>query len=153
MITTPNANKIWQLFTGKTNVINGTGKCYLGLSTSTPNADGSNFKEPTGGNYSRILLNISTVAQYVDKWGTVANGMVTNAKEICSSECLAEGGWSFTHFGIFDAETGGTPIAFDHLTDPDGEPDEDGRYPAKTLNVAYGTVAVFRKETLQLKLI
>lgn len=40
MITTPNANKIWQLYTGKIKSIAGTGKCYLCFSSTTPKADG-----------------------------------------------------------------------------------------------------------------
>lgn len=157
MITTPNANLIWQLYTGKIKSISGTGKCYLGFSSTTPNDDGSNFTEPdssTYPSYSRIQLNIYEAMTYTDKWGTVSNGAVSNAEEIVSSECQETDGWpEFTHFGIFGAETGGTPLAFDLLTDPDGEADEDGKYPAKTLTVAQNNVAVFRIGALQLKLI
>ena len=156
MITTSNANNIWKLFTGKLKNISGTGKCYLGFSITTPNADGSNFNEPdpdTYPSYSRIQLNINEAMAYTDVWGEVENGMVSNAKEFTSPECKEEGGWeTFTHFGIFDCATGGTPIAFDLLTDPDGTPDEDGNYPAKTLTVECNHVAVFRAGTLQLKL-
>ena len=154
MITTNFKNKILQLITGKSKSLSGTGFCYLGLSTTTPNADGSNFTEPTAPSYSRIRLNVNAAMQYTDMWGDVVDGVVTNKTEITSSECTETGGWGeATHFGIFDTETGGVPLAFDLLTDPDGEPDENGIYPAKSLTVAYRHVAVFRVGTLQLKLI
>lgn len=147
-------NKILQLITAKSERIDGTGFCYLGLSSTAPNADGSNFTEPSASSYARVQLNVNEAMEYTDKWGTVANGIVTNADEITTHECQEEDGWGIlTHFGIFDRETGGTPIAFDLLTDPDGEPDENGIYPAKALEITKNKVAVFRKGTLQLKLI
>ncbi len=156
MITTANRNKIWQLYTGKIKNIAGTGKCYLGFSTTTPTASGSNFSEPskaTNPSYARVQLNINDAMEYTDKFGTVSEGAVSNSKEITTPECKEEAGWgTFTHFGIFDVETGGTPLAFDLLTDPDGEPDEDGRYPAKPLTIEVNHVGVFRIGTLQLKL-
>lgn len=156
MISTPEANKILQLFTGKIKSITGTGKCYLGLSSTTPTAAGGNFTEPapaTYPSYARVQLNINEAMTYTDLWGAVADGIVTNAKEITTAECKETGGWpTFTHFGIFDAETGGTPKMWDLLTDPDGEPDEDGVYPAKELTVGLNHVGVFRIGTLRLTL-
>lgn len=154
MINVNLRNDLLSLITGKSKSITGSGFCYLGLSTSTPNADGSNFKEPTAASYARVQLNVNSAMQYTDVFGIVSDGTVTNVEEICTHECLEEEGWGeFTHFGIFGQETGGTPLAFDLLTDPDGEPDENGVYPAKTLTITKNKVAVFRKGTLQLKLI
>ena len=156
-ITTPNANKIWELYTGKSTQITGTGKCYLGFSSTKPNADGSNFTEPDPAiypSYARIQMNINEAMEWTDIWGAVAEGKVANAKEFTSTECKEEDGWpTFTHFGIFGQEEGGVPLATDFLTDPDGEPDENGIYPAKSLTVAKNHVAVFRVGTLQLKLV
>lgn len=150
-------NKILNYITAKSETISitsGTGKCYLGLSTTTPNGDGTNFTEPKAGSYARVQLNILEAQQWTDKWGTVANGTVTNKDEITTHECTEEEGWgTLTHFGIFDSVTGGTPLAFDLLTDPDGEPDENGIYPAKPLEITKNKVVVFRVGTLQLKLI
>lgn len=150
-------NKILSYITGKAKTItlsNGTGKCYLGLSTTTPNSDGTNFTEPSASSYARVQLNIMDAQQWTDKWGTVDNGAVTNKDEITTHECTEEEGWgTLTHFGIFDSLIGGTPLAFDLLTDPDGEPDEDGIYPAKALEITKNKVVVFRVGTLQLKLV
>lgn len=153
MIFTPCANEILKLYTAKINEINFGGKCYLGFSTTVPNADGSNFKEPTNASYARIQLNINEATEWTDRWGEVSGGVVTNAHEVTSPECKEEGGWpSLVFFGIFSEKEGGTPSMGDYLTDPDGEPDEDGNYPHKPLDVAVNHVAVFRKGTLRLKI-
>lgn len=158
MITTPNANKIWQLYTGKIKSIVGTGECFLGFSHTKPNADGSNFSEPDPSlypSYERIQLNINQAMAWTDKFGDVANGSVSNKYEICTRQCKESGGWpQFTHFGIFDAAKDGNLLAFDLLTDPDAEPDEvTGKRPAKPLTVSYEHVAVFNAGTLSLNLV
>ena len=154
MINVTLRNNILSLITAKSKSITGSGFCYLGLSTTTPNEDGTNFTEPSAASYARVQLNVNSAMTYTDVFGSVTNGTVTNDEEICTHECTEEDGWgTLTHFGIFGQETGGTPLAFDYLTDPDGEPDENGVYPAKTLEITKNKVAVFRKGTLQLKLV
>lgn len=149
-------NNILNLITAKVLEINvgGTGECYLGLSTTEPNDNGSNFSEPWDcPSYKRTRLNINEAMEWVDVWGKVENGSVSNKTEICTTECQ-EATWGvFTHFGIFGSEKGGTPLAFDLLTDPDGVADENGVYPPKSLEITKNKVAVFRVGTLQLKLI
>lgn len=158
MINVTLANQILSYVTSK---ISGTqltssGQCYLGFSTTTPNSTGGNFTEPSPSrypSYKRIQLNIYEASEYTDLWGTVSNGRVSNAVEVTSAECLEEGGWpEFTHFGIFPQKTGGQFLMADELTDPDGEPDEDGRYPAKPLKVEKNHVAIFSIGKLQLRL-
>ena len=160
MISVNLANKILNYIIGfETSLSSSTGKCYLGFSTQDPGSDGSAFTEPDPEqypSYARIQLNISSASQYTNKWGTVADKQVALAEEIVSPECLETGGWpTFTHFGIFNAKEIGSPIAaslmaWDLLTDPDGEPDEDGQYPPKALNVGLNEVAVFRIGALKL---
>ena len=156
MITTAYANKLLSLMTAKTDTLVGTGYCYLGLSTTVPNADGSNFSEPdpsTYPSYSRIQLNVTEATKWTDIWGDAVDGAVSNAKEFTSAECKEEAGWpECVYFGIFDSATSKTPIAVDPLTDPDGQPDDEGKYPAKSLTVEYEHVAVFRIGTLRLQL-
>ena len=161
MISVNLANKILEFITAKTNSISqtGAGLCYLGFSTRDPGSDGSQFAEPsktTYPSYARIQLNVFTAKEYTDQWGPVADKSVELLNEIVSSECLEEGGWpTFTHFGIFNSKTVGSDnstslLAWDLLTDPDGEPDEYGQYPAKTLKVNKNEVAVFRTGSLKL---
>lgn len=149
------ANRCLNLATAKTDELTGTGKCYLALSTTAPNADGTNITEPDPEqypSYERIQLSIKTALAYTDKWGSVENGTVSNAQEFTSRECLEEGGWPvFSHFVIYDAKVSGNPLVGDVLRDPDGTPDETtGLYPEATLTVAQGKVAVFRAGTLQI---
>lgn len=150
--STAYANDILKLITAKTKTLTYTGQCWLGFSSTTPTDAGENFTEPTDSSYERIQLNITAALEWTDMWGDVAEKSITNAKEIVSKECKMDAGWSFTHFGIFGSKTGGKPIAFDLLRDPDGETGDDGLKPAKKLDVARGNVAVFRVGTLTLTL-
>ena len=156
MIFTPFGNEILELVPGKVAVLETTGYCFLGLSTTVPNADGSNFNEPDPAaypSYKRIQVNINEAIQWTDHWGTVSGGEVTNSEAFSSDECLEEDGWpEMVFFGIFQTESGGTPKMGDYLTDPDGEPDENGDYPHKSLKVSYNHVATFRIGTLHLKI-
>jgi len=153
-------NNFLKLITGQVAEMKGTGQCYLGLSSTAPDENGGNFTEPefgdgigTEASYGRVQMSIAEAIEWTNKWGTPAVGKVTNSEEVTTPECKVTDGWpTFTHFGIFDCAQGGTPVAWDLLTDPDGEPDEDGRYPAKPLTVAQNQVAVFRKGTLMLDL-
>ena len=157
MLHSTYANRFLQLITAKTKTLSGTGVCYIGFSTAhEPQMDGSTFSEPspaTYPSYKRIQVAITDALQYTDKMGTPSNGVITNTSAFASEQCLETGGWpEFTHFGIFDAKTGGTLIASDVLRDPDGTPDANGLYPQTTMNVEYKQVAVFAKGALQLTL-
>lgn len=84
---------------------------HIGLSTTTPGEDGTNFTEQGASNgYVRI----STVA---GEWGPATNAdpsSKSNTTELTFPQ--ATGDWltgtDFTHFGIFDATTGGNLLAF-----------------------------------------
>ena len=159
MINSTLRNNLLSLITAKSKSLTGSGECWLGLLLTAPtNENGTGYTEPSGASYERIQLNINAAMQYTDKWGTVSGGVVTNIDEICSSECKEDAGWGtedapITHFGIFGAKTGGAALAWDKLRDITGQVDENGLYPITTLTVAKNEVAVFRKETLMLKLI
>lgn len=154
MIHTSFANKCLQLLTAKSKSISGSGLCYLGFSSTAPTKSGSNFTEPGSSypSYERIQLAITEALEYTDMWGTISNGVVSNAKEFVSRECAEEAGWpTFSHFGIFDAKEDGTLIISGVLRDPTGTPDETtGLLPEKTMTITKGEVAVFREGTLQL---
>lgn len=157
MLHTTYANKLLQLITAKATSISGTGKCYIGFSTTAPNQNGSNFNEPSPTvypSYERIQVSINEALEYTDMWGEIENGVVSNEKEFVSRECLEESGWpELFYFGVFDCPSGGTPMASGLLRDPDGTIDETtGLYPEKSLTVEYRKVAVFRAGTLQLTL-
>lgn len=163
MLHTNYANKFLNLITAQVDTLHGTGKCYIGFSSTAPNLAGENFTEPTSKSYARIQVAVTDALQYTDKMGGIDSdgnataqaygGAITNTSAFSSEQCLEEEGWpEFTHFGIFDTKTGGMPIASDVLRDPDGEPDENGLYPESTLKVEHRQVAVFKVGALQLTL-
>lgn len=150
MITTTQANNILKLFFAQTTSISGTGKCYLGLSSTTPTADGGNFTEPdpatTG--YKRAQINILEATQYTNQMGTPADGSISNVEEITFPEALVAYPAPITHFGIFGAQTGGTPLYVHALTAP--EPSEDDTYAEQPVTVEQNEVLLFRQGTLSL---
>lgn len=78
---------------------------WLGLSTTTPTDAGGNFTEPVGNGYAR-----PSFANNKTTWTTAAAGALANAIEMAFA--AATGAWgTVTHFGIFDAVTGGNLLA------------------------------------------
>lgn len=150
MITTNKANDILELFFGQAKSLVGSGKCYLALSTTTPNADGSNFTEPytdAGGNdtgYTRVQININEAQQYTNKMAVPENGSITNNMEIVFPEALVNYPADITHFGVFDVKEGGTPL-YTHALTTAVEP-----YTAQPVSIEAGEVLLFRQGSLSL---
>lgn len=153
MITTANANEILRLYFAQQTEIKGSGECYLGLSTTTPTADGSNFTEPdpstTG--YKRAQINIEEATQYTNMMSVPTNGAIANIKEITFPEALAP--YTVTHFGIFSQKTvnSGKPLYIHALTAP--TPGEDGTYADQPVDVDTNEVLLFRQGTLSLEFV
>jgi hypothetical protein len=80
---------------------------YIGLSTTTPTDTGANFTEPVGNDYARVAV-VNNDTTWVT--ATVANPSVKkNGAPIEFPE--ATGNWgTITHWGIFEAATGGTCV-------------------------------------------
>src|SRR4249919_2570075 len=77
---------------------------FIGLSTTTPNDDGTGFTEPVGSAYARV----STTGA---DWGA-ATGTAPAVKSTSAAKTFptATGSWgTVTHFGLFTASSGGTP--------------------------------------------
>lgn len=80
---------------------------YLGMSTATPAADGTNFTEPSSSaGYARLA--ISGLDNAID-------GVVKNGSTLSFAQSTADQG-VMTYWGIFDALTGGNLIMFDQLS-------------------------------------
>ncbi|MFC5996957.1 hypothetical protein ACFQE5_22355 [Pseudonocardia hispaniensis] len=80
---------------------------YLGLSTTTPNDDGSNFTEPVGGAYARVAVtnNATNFPPATTSSGTTTK--TNGAKFIFPNPT---GSWGLvTHYGWFTSSSGGTP--------------------------------------------
>lgn len=75
---------------------------YVGLSSKTPNINGSGFVEPTSDDYSRVAISSFT---------TPENGVVKNKHAICFNESNESWG-KITHYLVFDSETNGNLLFF-----------------------------------------
>lgn len=83
---------------------------YYALSTTTPTAAGGNFTEPSGGSYARVTVsNPGDVFPTSASWGDPST-YTTNA-DITWVTATADWG-TLTHWGIFDASTGGNLLFF-----------------------------------------
>lgn len=88
---------------------------YVGLSTTTPTATGTNFTEPAGGSYARVAVTnnatnfpLATAANPTNKTNGTAIEFPTPT-----------GSWGTpTHFGLFTAASGGTPVDYGALVAP-----------------------------------
>lgn len=82
---------------------------YIGLMTSEPNDDGSGVVEPAGAGYARV-----SVPNTLTEWPAAAGGTKDNANVLTFP--TATGAWGIiTHFGIFDAASGGNLLMFGAL--------------------------------------
>ena len=82
MITRNTANSILNAFFGKSQYATLASTCYIGLSTTTPDAAGANFSEPsTSSGYARVMLGShnQTNTQLMD---APSNGSICNTSNI-----------------------------------------------------------------------
>jgi len=99
----------------------------IGLSTTTPSDDGTNFTEPSGNGYAKETVAFSS------------DGQVGGAYQVSNSGALtftASGGnWgTITYFGIFDTE--GTPNLLSFAAMDTSRTINDG----ESLNFAIGSI-------------
>lgn len=91
--------------------------CYMALSTTTPNEDGSNFTEPASSTgYARVLIGQSTDSS-TQKMTDPQNAHTENSEIIFFPEATSSWG-TITHFGLYDAATNGRLIVFGQLSTP-----------------------------------
>lgn len=82
---------------------------YIGLSTTTPNPDGTNFTEPVGGSYARLAI---TAADYA------AAAARAKANDVDLVFATPTGAWgTITHYGIFDHPTAGNLLTYTNCPD------------------------------------
>lgn len=99
MITTTQANAVLDALLGTTGLLPGT--VYVGLLLAQPNPDGSGVSEPSGGSYAR-----QAVTNNATEWPAAVGRAKTHANNIVFPAATANWG-TITHFGIFDAVSGG----------------------------------------------
>lgn len=116
----------------------------LGLSTTTPNADGTGVTEPEGNGYSRVIVGRNNQSD-TWKFGAAEDGVTENADIIYMPE--ATGAWgTLTHFVLFRENVGGTSdvLAFGTL--------KSNGVPTPVTVSSAGTVVFFRVGDLEIEL-
>jgi hypothetical protein len=79
---------------------------YLGLSTTTPAADGTGVTEPSGNNYSRVAITNNTT-----KFPNASAGAKANGEEIVFP--TPSGSWgTCTYWVLYDASSGGNLLNY-----------------------------------------
>lgn len=88
---------------------------YIGLSTSTPDQDGTGVTEPGGGSYARVSMTNNTT-NWVATSPQPSDGsyQIENGTTIQFPDATASWG-TITHFVIYDAATNGNLLAFGAL--------------------------------------
>jgi hypothetical protein len=80
---------------------------YLGLSTTTPNEDGTAFTEPTAGAYARVAVTNNS-ANFPA--ATTSSGTTTKTTAVKCTFPNPTANWGIiTYYGWFQAASGGTP--------------------------------------------
>lgn len=89
-------------------------RCYMGLSTTTPSSDGSNFTEPdAAAGYARALIGID--GQSGTQLMEVEGASAANDQIIFFPEATSTWG-TVTYFGLFSAASGGVPLIYGALS-------------------------------------
>jgi hypothetical protein len=88
---------------------------YVGLSTTTPSANGTGVTEPSGGGYARVAVTNNTT-----NWAPAGTQPSTGQQQINNTAITfpsATASWgTVTYVVIYDAPTGGNLLAFGALT-------------------------------------
>lgn len=98
--------------------------CYLALSSTLPNRNGSNVNEPSGNGYERKLLGSSSQTRYMSSATEVFDpetGLSTNTVASSNNQEIhfneATGDWgTLGYFAIYSSKTGGTMLYSGTLT-------------------------------------
>lgn len=132
--STTYANEILNYTIAKTNALTAPSKVYIGLSSNDPEADNGTFTELQGGNYNRVLVSIKGES-FPDYLSSASNREIGNVKQI--NWLKSTSAWPTAKgFGLFSAETGGTPFFYGKLDEP--------------VEVPSGAVALFDPGTLKI---
>lgn len=93
---------------------------YLALSTTAPTEQGGNVTEPSGHNYSRLLLHNNQNASFADPVYDSETGYasIVNNKELHFNAATDGGFGTIVGWVVYDAQTGGNPIAYGNFATP-----------------------------------
>ena len=138
MITKSTANAILNAFFGKTQNCSLASSCYIGLSTTTPDANGDNFTEPDSATgYQRVFVGYYNQSN-TQLMSPAADGSISNTNNIIFFPEATSSWGTITHFGIFSSASNGKPLMWGTLT--------------STINVPSGYIPIFRAGALTVTL-
>lgn len=110
---------------------------YVGLSTTTPDIDGSSFTEPSMlAGYSRVAL-----ANNKTTWGVSANSVLKNNIDVVFNRAVNKWGW-ITYCGIFDDV--GNMLCYDTVAAVDIDVYDMLRFPSGDLQIMFGGGSTYR---------
>ena len=108
-VTYYSANRIMDRYFGSSTLTPAT-TYYMGVSTTTPQSNGTGVTEPTDPAYARIAIPNNKVS-----FTTSSNGSLKNAIQFSFAEAQTNWG-TITHFVLYDSLTGGNLEMFGILT-------------------------------------
>ncbi|HST77290.1 MAG TPA: hypothetical protein VLN58_02255 [Verrucomicrobiae bacterium] len=89
---------------------------YLGLSTTIPNEDGSNFTEPVGGAYARVAV-VNNTTNFPA--AATSSGVTTKTNGAAFTFANPTANWGqILYYGWFTAASGGVPEYTNALDTP-----------------------------------
>lgn len=89
---------------------------YLGLSTTIPNEDGTNFTEPVGLAYARIAM-VNNITNFPNAVTTL--GVTTKSNGVAATYATPTGFWGqILYWGFFVVSTVDVPHYFNPLDNP-----------------------------------
>ena len=106
---------------------------YVGLSTTPPNADGSNITEPVGNGYSRFAIPNDTAHWRLASGQPATGDRQSNQQAFNFPQVTADWG-TVTHLVMYDAPSGGNFLGWGQLDTP--------------RNMVAGTTLTFAAEAL-----
>jgi len=91
---------------------------YVGLSTSIPNADGTNVTEPSGNGYARVAV-VNDTSHFHSAPSQPATGQrQSNVSSITFPQATGGGWGTATYAVLYDAASGGNFLGFGQLALP-----------------------------------
>lgn len=105
------ANDTLDLLLGTAGLLPAT--VYIGLLLSAPNKDGTSVVEPVGNGYARVAVVNNAV-----QWPAASSRRKTHTNDIVFPAATGGAWGTITHFGIFDAASGGALRIADALQNP-----------------------------------
>ena len=115
--STTYANSVLNLMMGRTASLTGHKMVYLGLCTNDPEADAGVFNELSGNAYGRVLLHEYNM-DHPDLMNAASARGITNKKQIGFTKASPSAWPTAKGYGLFTAETGGTPFFYAKLREP-----------------------------------